>query len=96
MDLRRRPTSRPPRANLPPDTSYVVINGAVHSSFGDYGDQPGDGTATIDRAAAQAKITKAALALWPHCASSATTSEEEVVHAPERRGRRSLLPRIWV
>jgi hypothetical protein len=51
------------RAKLPPSTSFVVIDGAVHSSFGDYGDQPGDGTATIDRSAAQAEISKAALAL---------------------------------
>jgi pimeloyl-ACP methyl ester carboxylesterase len=50
------------RADLPPSTSFVVINGAVHSSFGDYGDQPGDGTPTIDRSAAQAEITKATLA----------------------------------
>jgi hypothetical protein len=41
----------------------VVIDGAVHSSFGDYGDQPGDGTPTVDRSAAQAEISKATLAL---------------------------------
>jgi pimeloyl-ACP methyl ester carboxylesterase len=51
------------RANLPPNTTFVVIEGAVHSSFGDYGDQHGDGTPTIDRSAAQAEITKATLAL---------------------------------
>jgi Alpha/beta hydrolase family len=51
------------KGKLPPNTSYVVINGAVHSSFGDYGDQSGDGTATIDRAAAQSEITKATLTL---------------------------------
>jgi Alpha/beta hydrolase family len=51
------------RAKLPPDTSFVVINGAVHSSFGDYGEQPGDGIATIDRSAAQAEINKAILAV---------------------------------
>ena len=51
------------KGKLPPDTSYVVINGAIHSSFGDYGDQPGDGTATIDRSAAQREITKATLTL---------------------------------
>jgi pimeloyl-ACP methyl ester carboxylesterase len=51
------------RSNLPPDTTFVVIDGAVHSSFGDYGDQPGDGTPTIDRSAAQAEISKATLAL---------------------------------
>lgn len=51
------------KAKLPPTTSFVVINGAVHSSFGDYGDQPGDGTATIERSAAQAEISKTTLAL---------------------------------
>jgi predicted alpha/beta-hydrolase family hydrolase len=51
------------KGKLPPNTSYVVINGAVHSSFGDYGDQSGDGTATIDRSAAQSEITKATLTL---------------------------------
>jgi Alpha/beta hydrolase family len=51
------------KGKLPPSTSLVVINGAVHSSFGDYGDQPGDGTPTIERSAAQTEIGKAALAL---------------------------------
>lgn len=51
------------RAKLPPDAYLVVINGAVHSSFGDYGDQPGDGTPTIDRSAAQMEINKATLAV---------------------------------
>jgi Alpha/beta hydrolase family len=51
------------KGKLPPDTSYVVINGAVHSSFGDYGEQSGDGIATVDRSAAQTEITAAALAL---------------------------------
>jgi Alpha/beta hydrolase family len=51
------------KGKLPPNTSYVVINGAVHSSFGDYGDQAGDGVATIDRAAAQSEITKATTTL---------------------------------
>jgi pimeloyl-ACP methyl ester carboxylesterase len=51
------------RAKLPPDTAFVVIDGAVHSSFGDYGEQPGDGIPTIDRTAAQAEIDRAALAL---------------------------------
>jgi hypothetical protein len=46
------------KGSLPPDTSYVVINGAVHSSFGDYGEQPGDGIATIDRAVAQDEISR--------------------------------------
>jgi hypothetical protein len=51
------------KGKLPPDTAYVVINGAVHSSFGDYGEQSGDGVATVDRSAAQTESTRAALAL---------------------------------
>jgi len=47
------------KSYLPPDTLYVVIPGAVHSDFGDYGDQPGDGTRTIDHVAAQIEIQKA-------------------------------------
>jgi pimeloyl-ACP methyl ester carboxylesterase len=47
------------KAYLPPNTLYVVIPGAVHSDFGDYGDQPGDGARTIDREAAQTEIQKA-------------------------------------
>jgi pimeloyl-ACP methyl ester carboxylesterase len=51
------------KKKLPPSTSFVAINGAVHSSFGDYGDQPGDGVPTIERSAAQAEISRATLAL---------------------------------
>jgi len=47
------------RADLPADTRYTVIQGAVHAFFGDYGAQPGDGTPTIDRDAAQAQIAAA-------------------------------------
>ena len=47
------------RDELPPDTRYLVVPGAVHSDFGDYGRQPGDGTPTVDRAVAQAAIAKA-------------------------------------
>ena len=36
-----------------------MVPGAVHSYFGDYGDQPGDGVPTADRVKAQAQITKA-------------------------------------
>jgi hypothetical protein len=38
-----------PRIDLPPDTRYAVIDGAVHAYFGDYGEQPGDGIPTTDR-----------------------------------------------
>lgn len=45
--------------NLPDDAVTVVIDGANHASFGDYGAQPGDGTATIDRQTARAEIAEA-------------------------------------
>jgi hypothetical protein len=51
------------RADLPPETTFVEIEGAVHAFFGDYGEQPGDGTATIGRAEAQAQIVAATLAV---------------------------------
>lgn len=47
------------REQLPAGTRYVVVPGAVHSTFGDYGEQDGDGTPTGDRAEAQAAITGA-------------------------------------
>ena len=43
--------------------TYVVVPGAVHSFFGDYGPQADDGTPTADRDAAQAEITKATRAV---------------------------------
>lgn len=51
------------KAKLPATAKYLVLPGAVHSFFGDYGDQPGDGRPTADRAAAQAEITKATRAV---------------------------------
>jgi len=50
-------------ADLPPDAELVVVEGAVHAFFGDYGPQPGDGTPTVDRATARAEITAASLGL---------------------------------
>ena len=50
-------------ADLPPSTMFVEIEGAVHSYFGDYGDQRGDGVPTISREAAQAQIVAATVAL---------------------------------
>lgn len=48
---------------LPPSTRYVVIPGAVHADFGDYGEQPNDGQPAIPRAEAQAQIQQASLDL---------------------------------
>ncbi|HSF87678.1 MAG TPA: alpha/beta hydrolase [Acidimicrobiia bacterium] len=51
------------RSDLPAATEFAEITGAVHSHFGDYGDQAGDGTPTLSRADAQAEIVAATLAL---------------------------------
>lgn len=49
------------KAKLPEGTEFVVIEGAVHSYFGDYGEQPGDGTPTISKEEAQQQIVAATL-----------------------------------
>jgi len=51
------------KTNLPAETSYVVIPGAAHASFADYGRQPHDGTATADPGAVQEQVAAAAVAL---------------------------------
>ena len=45
------------RANLPADTVFTEIQGAVHAYFGDYGPQPGDGTPTISHDDARTMIS---------------------------------------
>lgn len=47
------------KQKLPAATQFVVISGAVHSSFGDYGEQPGDGFPTVARQTAEAEIAEA-------------------------------------
>lgn len=47
------------RVRLPEDATMVEIEGANHASFGDYGVQPGDGTATISTEEARSEITRA-------------------------------------
>jgi dienelactone hydrolase len=46
-------------SDLPADTTYVEITGGLHAYFGDYGEQPGDGSTTVDRATAQQQIVEA-------------------------------------
>ena len=48
---------------LPPSTEFVPIDGAIHSYFGDYGPQRGDGTPGVSRNAAQSEIATATLSL---------------------------------
>ena len=50
------------RADLPADTTFTVIEGASHASFGDYGVQPGDGTPSLGDDEARAQISAAMLA----------------------------------
>jgi pimeloyl-ACP methyl ester carboxylesterase len=50
-------------AELPPSTAFVPIDGAIHSYFGDYGPQRGDGTADVTRETAQGEIADASLRL---------------------------------
>lgn len=47
---------------LPSDAVFVEIEGANHASFGDYGVQPGDGTATIGSEEMQAELTRVLVA----------------------------------
>ncbi len=51
------------KVKLPPDTQYVVVQGGTHSFFGDYGEQSGDGVASIAREDAQRQIQAASLDL---------------------------------
>lgn len=47
---------------LPSDAVFVEIKGANHASFGDYGVQPGDGTAAISSEQMQAELTRVLVA----------------------------------
>lgn len=51
------------RANLPADTTEVVIQGGCHAYFGDYGEQKGDGVALISREAQTMQTVDAILEL---------------------------------
>jgi pimeloyl-ACP methyl ester carboxylesterase len=44
---------RASRERLPPNTVWVEMDGANHAQFGWYGEQPGDGVATMSREAQQ-------------------------------------------
>ena len=49
------------KPNLPEATRFVVIEGAYHAYFGDYGQQSGDGVPTLSRQEAQDQIRQATL-----------------------------------
>lgn len=57
------------RAQLPPDTAFVEIAGGNHAGFGWYGEQDGDGTATISREEQQAQVVTAMLELMEEVSS---------------------------
>ncbi len=50
-------------SDLPPATEFVAIEGAIHSFFGDYGLQRGDGTPGVSREEAQREIADASIRL---------------------------------
>lgn len=50
-------------ARLPPDTSWVAIEGGNHAQFGRYGPQAGDGPAAITSEDQQAQVVAATAAL---------------------------------
>ncbi|WP_308291626.1 alpha/beta hydrolase [Microbacterium sp. G2-8] len=49
---------------LPSDAVFDEIDGAAHASFGDYGDQPGDGEATIPDEEMNARVEGAVAELF--------------------------------
>lgn len=46
------------RAQLPDDATMVQIEGSNHAQFGDYGEQSGDGTATLSDEEARSRIDR--------------------------------------
>jgi hypothetical protein len=59
------------KALLPANTHYVPIDGSIHAYFGDYGPQDGDGTATISRDDATARIVAATVEALDEIAATA-------------------------
>ena len=51
------------RAQLPPDTVFVPIEGGNHEQMGYYTGQPNDGVATISRAEQQAQVAAATVTM---------------------------------
>jgi Alpha/beta hydrolase family len=52
------------RSKLPAQTRSVAIEGGIHSFFGDYGHQEGDGQAALSREEARVQILQASYALF--------------------------------
>ena len=51
-------------SDLPPATEFVAVDGAIHSFFGDYGRQRGDGTPGVSREEAQSEISDASVRIF--------------------------------
>ncbi|BDZ42232.1 hypothetical protein GCM10025865_15310 [Paraoerskovia sediminicola] len=69
------------RTNLPTDTDFVRVSDAVHSSFADYGDHPGDGETPEDHEDLQEAIVAASLTFMERVAAAA-----ELEGAADARG----------
>ena len=80
------------KTQLPPGTTYVTIDGGIHSFFGDYGLQPGDGEPGIRREEAQRKTQEAMLSflgdLPGDSGASRLTGCPPQPRRPQRRCRR--------
>jgi len=60
------------RAQLPPDTVFIEIDGGNHTGFGSYGEQDGDGVATIDPEEQQAQVVAATVELLQQVEAAAS------------------------
>jgi hypothetical protein len=59
------------RPRLPPGTEVVALPGVTHAQFGDYGPQPGDGTAGVSDEEARAAVVEASSRLVSRVAAAA-------------------------
>lgn len=59
------------RPKMPPNARYIAIDGGIHSYFGDYGLQDGDGQPGIPRQQARQQIINASLTFMEQCATNA-------------------------
>lgn len=62
------------KANLPPSTQYIVIQGGDHAQFGAYGPQQGDNPAAISQEEQQAQIVHSTVKLLQSLGSQAQMS----------------------
>jgi len=60
------------RAQLPPDTVFIEIDGGNHAGFGLYGEQDGDGVATINPEEQQAQVVAATIELLQQVEAAAS------------------------